>query len=101
MTEGHDAGEVVRQFQIEGEFAEIAPYGSGHINDSYCAIFDEAGVRLRYMLQRINNNIFKEPIALMENIQRVTEHLAAQASGQADSERRVLTLIPARDGKAW
>ena len=88
MTEVHDACEVVRQFQIEGEFAEIAPYGSGHINDSYCAAFDVAGVRLRYMLQRINNNIFKAPIAVMENIQRVTEHLAAQSSGQIDAERR-------------
>jgi Phosphotransferase enzyme family len=101
MTEVHDACEVVRQFQIEGEFAEIAPYGSGHINDSYCAAFDVAGVRLRYMLQRINNNIFKAPIAVMENIQRVTEHLAAQSSGQIDAERRVLRLVPTRNGKAW
>ena len=43
----------------------------------------------------------KDPAALMENIQRVTAHLAAQAASEPDSSRRVLTLIPARDGRAW
>ena len=37
----------------------------------------------------------------MENIQRVTAHLAAQVAGEPDSGRRVLTLIPAQDGKVW
>ena len=37
----------------------------------------------------------------MENIQRVTAHLAAQVAGEPDRDRRVLTLIPARDGRAW
>jgi Ser/Thr protein kinase RdoA (MazF antagonist) len=37
----------------------------------------------------------------MENIQRVTSHLAAQMADEPDCSRRVLTLIPARDGRAW
>jgi len=101
MTKEQNVGAIVRQFQIEGKFASAAPYGSGHINDSYCAVFDEAGVRVRYMLQRINGDIFKTPITVMENIQRVTEHLAAKLSGQPDCDRRVLALIPAHDGKVW
>jgi aminoglycoside phosphotransferase (APT) family kinase protein len=65
------------------------------------AIFHQAGVPERYLLQRINHSIFKNPAALMENIQRVTSHLAAQVAGEQDCNRRVLTLIPARDGRAW
>jgi hypothetical protein len=53
------------------------------------------------MLQRINHNVFKNPIALMENIQRVTSHLALQAASEPDCGRRVLTLIPSREGMAW
>jgi hypothetical protein len=34
----------------------------------------------------------------MQNIQRVTTHLAAKVSGEPDFSRRVLTLIPARNG---
>ena len=37
----------------------------------------------------------------MENIQRVTSHLAAQFASEPDCSRRVLSLIPARDGLAW
>jgi Phosphotransferase enzyme family len=101
MSEEHRIGAVARQFEIEGEFIGAALYGNGHINDSYCVAFDRAGLLVRYILQRINHNVFKNPVAVMENIKRVTSHLASQVSGQLDSDRRVLTLIPARDGQAW
>ena len=97
----HDVTAIARQFQIHGEFRSAEPYGSGHINDTYCAHFDQAGVPVRYILQRINHNIFKNPVALMENVQRVTSHLAAKVVGQPDSTRRVLTLISTREGRAW
>jgi hypothetical protein len=101
MNLKHDVRAVTRHFQIHGDLVEAAPYGSGHINDTYCAVFDQGGQRVRYILQRINHNIFKNPVALMENVQRVTAQLAARIAGQADATRRVLTLVPARDGRAW
>ena len=101
MSRERDAGIVAQQFKIGGDFVGATPHGSGHINDSYCVIFNQAGVHLRYMLQRINHNVFKNPVALMENIQWVTSHLAAQTAGEPDCSRRALTLIPARDGRAW
>lgn len=101
MNLKHDVRAVARQFTIHGEYLEAAPYGSGHINDTYCVVFNQGGTRVRYIFQRINHNIFKQPIALMENVSRVTAHLAAKVAGQADSSRRVLTLIPARSGAAY
>ena len=55
----HDVRAVAGQFQIPGEFVSAEPYGSGHINDTYCVVFDQAGTRVRYIFQRINHNIFK------------------------------------------
>ena len=101
MNLKHDARQVAAQFQIHGEFLRAEPYGSGHINDTYCAVFDQGGTVVRYIFQRINHNIFKNPVALMENIERVTAHLGQQCAGQPDASRRVLTLIPARDGRAY
>jgi hypothetical protein len=101
MNRQPNADEAARQFQVGGEFLSATPYGSGHINDSYCAVFNQSGRQVRIMLQRINHGIFKNPVALMENVQRVTSHLATQAAGAPDSDRRVLTLIPARNGQAW
>ena len=101
MNLKHDVQGVARHFQIHGGFLSAEPYGSGHINDTYCVVFDQGGVRVRYVLQRINHNIFKNPVALMENIQRVTTHLGKKCAGHSDQSRRVLTLIPTRDGLAY
>ena len=51
--------------------------------------------------ERINTAIFLNPAALMENIQRVTAHVAARLGGTRDCERRVLTVIPNEDGHAF
>lgn len=97
----HDVRAVAGQFQLPGEFIMAEAYGSGHINDTYCAVFDLAGTRVRYILQRINHNIFKNPIALMENVHRVTSHLGEKLAGEPDFLRRALTLLPSREGKPW
>jgi Ser/Thr protein kinase RdoA (MazF antagonist) len=101
MSLENNVGAIAWQFQVCGEFQGAAPYGSGHINDTYRVTMQNEGTETPFILQRINTGIFKNPVALMENIQRVTTHLASRAADQPDSGRRVLRLIPARDGQAW
>jgi len=97
---GISAEEAAQRFAIDGELVSATPYGSGHINDTYCTVFSQQGKTVRYVVQRINTRVFKKPIALMDNIARVTSHLAAQVADDPDRERLVLSLIPARDGQA-
>src|SRR3990170_1953875 len=97
----HDIAAIARQFQVWGEFVSAAPYGSGHINDTYCVTFNQGGAPVRYILQRINHNVFKQPVALMDNVQRVTAHIRARLAGQPDASRRVLTLIPTTNGQSY
>ena len=94
-----DLAAVARQFQTPGDFSAATPYGSGHINDTYAATFDQGGTPVRYLLQRINHHVFQQPVALMENIARVTAHLQTKLT--AERTRRALTLIPARDGRLY
>jgi len=101
MTNDPKAAEVARQFAIEGELTSISPYGSGHINDTFCAVFRQRSGSARFIVQRIHTGIFHDPAALMENIRRVTCHLALKLEGEPDRERRVLTLIPLWNGRAW
>jgi Ser/Thr protein kinase RdoA (MazF antagonist) len=93
-----DLSTIAKQFLIHGEFRAAEAYGSGHINDTYCVTFDQGGVPVRYILQRINNVVFKNPVTLMENVQRVTAHLQTKLT--MEKTRRALSLIPARDGQA-
>jgi hypothetical protein len=62
---------VARAFILLGCFRGGAPYGSGHINDTFAVDFDQAGTAVRYIFQRVNRRVFKDVPALMDNIQRV------------------------------
>jgi hypothetical protein len=101
MKQSFDAGRAARGFAVEGALVDTAPYGSGHINDSYRAVFEQGSRRERFLLQRINTHVFHDPVKLMENIERVTTHLSAKGLERADGSRRALTLMRARDGRAW
>lgn len=96
----HDLQFVGRQFCIDGEFVSASPHGSGHINDTYAAVYRQDGKQVRYVHQRINHGIFKDPGGLMENVRRVLAHIRdkLEQAGESDVDRKVLTLIPARDG---
>jgi aminoglycoside phosphotransferase (APT) family kinase protein len=101
MTSDLNVSAAARSFEIDGEFIEAQPYGSGHINDTYRLFFKNGGAPFCNILQRINHNIFKNPDALMQNVARVTAHLATIVADEPDWRRRALRLIPARDGRGW
>jgi Phosphotransferase enzyme family len=90
-------------FDMRGDFIDSQAYGSGHINDTYCTWIDQSGLRVRYIVQRINHNVFKQPVKLMENVERVTRHSlqALQASGSPEAYRRTLSCVPSVDGKPY
>ncbi|MFQ5857805.1 MAG: phosphotransferase enzyme family protein [Anaerolineae bacterium] len=95
--------ELVKHFEFEGSFLEADLWSLGHINDTYVARFRKAdGAVRRYILQRINHNVFKNPEKVMQNIEAVTAHLRKKiiAAG-GDPERETLNLIPAADGTTF
>jgi hypothetical protein len=75
------------------------PYGSGHIHDTFLVVFEQDGRPVRFVQQRLNTRVFHDPHAVMENVRRVTEHqrVALERAGVADTERRALRLVPARE----
>jgi hypothetical protein len=94
---------IINQFLLHGEFEAAQPYGSGHINATFLSTWNQAGARVRYLHQRINEQIFTHPEKVMENIARVTRHIAAVLKEEDSGEisRRTLTVVPSRDGKLW
>ncbi|MEA2012281.1 MAG: aminoglycoside phosphotransferase family protein [Verrucomicrobiota bacterium] len=93
---------VGKNFRIYGDFIEGVPYGSGHINDTFAVSYNQAGDKMRYIFQRINHNIFKNPEALMENIDRVTRHQQKKLEEHSSNvSRQTLSLVPSSDGKPF
>ena len=93
---------IARHFRFEGAYLEARPHGCGHINDTYAVcVQNGAGVR-RYVLQRINDYVFKHPPALMENVARVTQHLRRKITAAGgDVQRETLTLVPTITGESF
>ena len=94
---------IIPDFPLPGRLVSAAPHGSGHINETYAAVFAESAGTRRYIFQKVNHRIFKNVPGLMDNVRRVTAHIAVKvraASGDA-AARRVLTLLPTRDGRAF
>jgi Ser/Thr protein kinase RdoA (MazF antagonist) len=95
--------EISRQFQIYGEILHAETCKIGHINETYSATYDQGGTRVRYIHQKINRSVFKNPAGVMENVMRVTAHLRQklQALQVRDITRRCLTIVPTREGQSF
>lgn len=94
--------DILSNFAINGEFISCEPYGSGLINRTYVAVYNEGGRRVRYIVQRINTNLFKNVDGLMNNIKIVTEFNRAEIVKRGgDPDRESLTLVPTKNGGTY
>lgn len=92
--------ESVKAFDLRGGAASIKPYGDGHINDTFLVTVELP--RPRYILQRINKNVFREPEKVMENIAGVTAYLREQVLLRGgDADREVLNVVKTKRGESF
>ena len=86
--------EALCAFRLDAKPVSCETYGCGHINVTYLAVTERGR---RYILQKINNNTFRDVAGLMENITAVTEFLRTKT----DDPRSVLTLVKTHDGASY
>ncbi len=76
---------------------EVAPYGDGHINSTYVV-----KTTPKYILQKINTNVFKDAAKLMDNVEAVTEHLIRKIKANGGNpEVETLNVIKTTDNKNY
>ena len=81
-------------FQIKGQPVSCQEFGQGHINQTLRMETDEGRF---YILQKINQYVFRQPVQLMENICAITEYLRAKDP----DPRHTLHFLPAQDGHCY
>ena len=90
----HHLQEILSHFAIT---QVPTPHGNGHINTTYLV-----DTTPKYILQKINTDIFTRPDQVMANIVAVTEYLREKIKAAGgDPERETLTVIPTVDGKSY
>jgi hypothetical protein len=95
--------EAIGNIDFKGTFLDYFTYGSGHINDTFLVRFTgENGSIKKYILQRINQDTFKNPEQLMENIFGVTKFLRNKIeNNHGDVNRETLNIILTKTGDAF
>ena len=82
---------ILANYDLNGHVISCEQFGHGHINKTFL-VTNNTGHR--YILQSINNSVFKNIAALMGNIESVTSHLLKQTS----NPRKVLHLVKTKKG---
>ncbi len=90
---------ILKHFKLDGEVLSVQPHGSGHINHTF--LVETSGTQ-KYILQKINTDIFHDTDGLMENIVNVTAYLREKITETGgDAKRETMTVIPTTDGKYY
>ena len=75
--------EVSRAFRIEYEYLGYETIQMGNVNRTYKVNFRlPDGNPKSFLVQNVNTYAFRNPIGLMDNIDKVTEHIRAKKPGQ-------------------
>ncbi len=94
--------EVLTHFNLKGEMTHAEKCRSGHINITYHVIYNDQDKKHDYIVQEINQNVFRDVNALMENIFNVTTFLCKKIAEEGgDTERETLHFIKTTDGKKY
>mgnify|MGYP000883449017 CR=1 FL=1 len=103
MTEKkYDLAKITSFFQIDGTFVSAILWGQGNINDTYLVTFNNEGYDQKYIVQRVNHNVFKNIPRLMDNVVKVTEHIRKEIiSERGNPSRTVLNFIKTRKNEDY
>ncbi len=94
---------IAERFQITDKIVAVNEIHSGNINRTYLvAVEDANGAEKKYVFQRINTFVFKQPDEVMENILKVTEHIKQKLLAETGSyDRRVLSFLRSVNGDPY
>ena len=75
--------EVSRLFRIEYDYLGYETIQMGNVNRTYKVNFMlPEGKPKSFLVQNVNTYAFRNPVGLMDNIDKVTEHIRAKKPGQ-------------------
>ncbi|HKQ30825.1 MAG TPA: phosphotransferase [Burkholderiales bacterium] len=83
---------VAAAFDLGGTVVDVKPLGRGLINDTFLVTTDNGYA----VLQRINRRAFPRPELVMQNLRRLSDHIATRDDAAC---LRLPRIVPARDGK--
>ena len=91
--------EIIKEFNFIGNFVKYEENNQGNINKTYIIVYEENNQKHKYLLQKINSNVFKEPYLVMKNIELVTNHIKKKLEENNDTVHKTLNIIKTKDNE--
>ncbi len=63
---------IAEKFTPRNSVTTVTEFGNGNINDTYIVT---CASQEKFVLQRINTHVFKQPHRIMQNMRAFTEHV--------------------------
>lgn len=95
---------VAAQFTPASTVKTVQPYGAGNVNDTFLVTTGDNGsssIGPRFILQRINTHVFRQPALIVANMRTFTEHVRVRLTQENAKRERweVPTVIATREGQ--
>ncbi len=88
-------------FCINGTVRESSVISNGNINTTYDVYVEESGALHRYVFQKLNIFVFKNPKRIMSNIEYITEHIAGKLEESGESRDKVMHFLHTASGRNY
>lgn len=94
---------ITKNFQIDGTLIFYESFGAGHINDTYALTYKiNDNDTERYILQKLNKNVFPDIDILMENMVNVTEFIQKKLLDRnEDVKNKCINIIKTKDNRNY
>ena len=89
---------ILGEYNIPGKFVDIVSENHGFINDTNIVTFRNEGRNTRYVLQRVNHNVFRYPEDVMNNLRVITNHLREREAADNNEKLQFAEIIPTASG---
>ncbi|WP_434687675.1 phosphotransferase enzyme family protein [Pseudanabaena minima] len=92
---------IAHQFSLQKQIADIQPFGSGNINDTFLVSLQEVEAQ-PFILQRINTKVFREPKLVMQNMRIYANHVRDRLQ-KSPLDRRwdIPKILPTQQGQDY
>ena len=93
--------ELASVFGIKGELSDFSVISNGNINTTFDVTMTEDGVPKRYVFQKVNIFVFKNPKRIMKNIEKITAHIADKLEADGKSRDCVMHFAHTASGSNY
>ncbi len=93
--------QMAEYFGLNGEVRDVSVVSNGHINSTYDVTIHMDGEDRRFVFQKLNIFVFKNPKRIMGNIARITSHISDKLADMGESQDRVMHFHKTPAGKNY